>query len=68
MLHDYTMGRMKELVSEFTLFTALTFVELRNITMVQLTLLNPRCEGEVGRLLIDEWQEAQSDGWSINKD
>ncbi len=62
-LYHYIVKRIEEIANEFTLWTASTFIELRNITMVRLTLLNARRGGEVGRLLISEWEEAEKDGW-----
>ena len=40
-----------------------SFLALRNSTMLHLSLLNARRGGEVGRLLIEEWKEAEADGW-----
>ncbi|XP_057296732.1 uncharacterized protein LOC130625649 [Hydractinia symbiolongicarpus] len=62
-LHAFTLNRIKHLTNEYTLMTPSTFIELRNVTMVRLTLLNARRGGEVGRLLLSEWDEAEKDGW-----
>jgi hypothetical protein len=62
-LHKYIMSRIEDLANEFTLWTSSTFIELRNVTMVRLALLNARRGGEVGRLSISEWEEAENDGW-----
>ena len=54
---------MNEVLDEFELWTAASFVELRNNALTRLTLMNGRRGGEVGRLLISEWKEAESDNW-----
>ena len=62
-IYDYIQKKLKELCSEFTYWTSSTFVEVRNLAMTRLTLLNARRGGEAGRLQIEDWEEAEKDGW-----
>ena len=62
-VRDYTLQIMKDLLSVFELWTSHTFIELRNSTLTRLTLLNGRRGGEVGRLLLSEWKEAEENNW-----
>ena len=59
-LHHYTLKKISELSSEFSLVGDHSFVALRNSTMSRLSLLNARRGGEVGPLQIEEWK---ADGW-----
>ena len=63
LLHVHILERMKFLTDDFTMECATNFIELRNVTMVRLTLFNARRGGEVGRLQLDEWNEADKGGW-----
>ncbi|XP_057311957.1 uncharacterized protein LOC130649644 isoform X1 [Hydractinia symbiolongicarpus] len=62
-IHQHILKRMGELLCVFELWTAHSFVELRNLVLTRLTLLNGRRGGETSRLLVKDWLEAESDNW-----
>lgn len=62
-VREHTLKRMKELLETFEFFSSHSFIELRNNALTRLTLLNGRRGGEVGRLLLNEWHEAENNSW-----
>ena len=48
---------------KFHLFDVHSFVELRDCACTRLTLFNGRRGGEPARLLLTEWEDAESDVW-----
>ena len=62
-LFHYTLHQIAEFSGEYSLVDNHSFIALRNATMSRLSLLNARRGGEGGRLLIEEWKEADNDGW-----
>lgn len=62
-LFKYIKTKLKLLCSSFTFYSTSIFIEIRNLAMTRLTLLNARRGGETGRLLIEEWREAEEGSW-----
>ena len=62
-IHSSTLQVMDELTDNFEFWTAHSFIRLRNVVLTRLTLLNGRRGGEIGRLLIREWREAENNVW-----
>lgn len=66
-LHSYIQRRLKELADSYIFWSPSTFIQQRNLVMVRLTLLNARRGGEVGRLLLNEWRDADNESWIDNQ-
>jgi len=62
-LNNYMVVRMNELLSPYHIWTKSSFIELRNIVCSRLTIINGRRGGELGRMLLSEWKEAEKDGY-----
>ena len=54
---------MEELNDSFHFWTPHSFVEMRNIACTRITLVNGRRRGEVARLLVENWNDAESNAW-----
>ena len=57
------LRRMEELNDLFHFWTPHSFVEMRNIACTRITLVNGRRRGEVARLLVENWNDAESNAW-----
>ena len=58
------MSRICEMIDDdYLVWTAAEFIELRSLLVCRITLFNSRREGEPARLLLREWQDAESNVW-----
>lgn len=62
-IHQHILSEIKRIDHNFEYWCPSSFIELRNIVMTRLTLLNGRRGGEVARLLVKDWMDAEQDGW-----
>jgi len=62
-LRTYVMSRICEMIdNDYLIWTAAEFNELRSLLVCRITLFNSR-RGEPARLLLREWQDAESNVW-----
>ena len=58
------MSRICEMIDDdYLIRTAAEFIELRSLLVCRITLFNSRRGGEPARLLLLEWQDAESNVW-----
>ncbi|XP_057293307.1 uncharacterized protein LOC130621949 isoform X3 [Hydractinia symbiolongicarpus] len=62
-LRTHLISRIEELCSEFEFNDKHAYVELRDAACTRLTLLNGRRGGEPARLMLKDWQDAESNAW-----
>lgn len=63
-LKDYTVQRMNELLCDpYQTWDTHSFVEMRDLTVCRLTVFNARRGGELARLVISEWLDAEHNRW-----
>jgi len=63
-LRTYVMSQICEMIDDdYLIWTAAEFIELRSLLVCRITLFNSHRGGEPARLLLREWQDAESNVW-----
>jgi len=63
-LRQFTVTRLQSIVGDpYLLWTSNEYTKARDLAVSRLTLFNARRGGEPARLLLSEWQDAESGSW-----